>query len=408
MGESRAILFLSIILSFRMLGLFMIYPVFAAYASSYHHANVMLTGIALGAYGLTQALFQLPLSILSDRIGRKPVIYGGLLVFALGSILSAITNNIYCLILGRALQGSGAIGSTLLAFCADITSNQNRTKAMAALGMTIGLSFALAMIIGPIAQNFLHLTGIFWLTSFLALIGILLLFALPTPHLLSVESSYTVKNEGELNRNRPANSQLRVLKQLITDKKLLILNSSVLLAHATLTAIFSIVPLLFSEIKMPILNQWKIYLPVLLGAFLVAASLLIASEKKNSTQLALLIGILLLGMAGFFFCFMVPTCFSLIIGLFLFFTGFSLLEALLPSLISKMAPAQHKGSAMGIFSSFQFAGIFLGGLMAGILRHYYENSYIFFIAGLLCIMWCIFLSVYFQKNRQEIIKDSIA
>jgi MFS family permease len=407
MGESRAILSLCIILSFRMLGLFMVYPVFAAYAPSYHYATVTLTGIALGAYGLTQALFQLPLSILSDRIGRKPVIYGGLIAFALGSILSAITNNIYCLILGRALQGSGAIGSTLMAFCADITSTENRTKAMAVLGMTIGLSFALAMIIGPIAQNFLHLTGIFWLTSFFALVGILILYALPTPHLISIESSYTVENGVKLNR-RPASSQLRVVRQLLTDKKLLILNSSILLAHATLTAIFSIVPLLFAEIKMATGNQWKIYLPVLLGAFLVAVSLLIAYEKKNSTKLSLLTGVLLLGIAIFFFCFMAPTCFSLIIGLFLFFTGFSLLEALLPSLISKIAPAQHKGSAMGIFSSFQFSGIFLGGLMAGILRHYYENSYIFFLAGLLCIMWCIFLSFAFQSNGQEVIKDGIA
>ncbi len=381
MGESRAVLFLASILSFRMLGLFIIYPVFAIYAPSYQHANVTLIGIALGIYGLSQALMQLPLSILSDRIGRKPVIYFGLILFALGSFLAGLAHNIYLLIIGRCLQGTGAIGSTLMAFCADLTTPKNRTKAMALLGMTIGLSFALAIVLGPLLNHWFNLSGIFFLTGASAILGLLLLSALPKLQTPTPNNYFT----------------LAALQPLFSNKNLLTLNISILLAHAFLTALFSIVPLLLTT-SFASYAQWKIYIPILLIAFSLTMPILLFAERKQQTKQLIAISFLLMTLAALTLRLSTPSLAILLFALLCFFIGFTILEALLPSLISKITASAHKGAAMGIFSTFQFSGIFIGGLLSGMIRAHYSNSHLFSLISLLSASWALIVFFYYSEQ----------
>lgn len=379
MGENRVILWLASILSFRMLGLFMIYPVFAVYAPQFKYANPTLIGIALGSYGLTQALFQLPLGMLSDRLGRKPIIIGGLLILGLGSILCALSNNIYLLIIGRALQGAGAIGSTVMAYAADLTTPKNRTKTMALLGITIGLSFALSLVLGPLINSLFHLTGIFWLTAIFACLGLL------------IQTIFIP----ESNNISPQQSQLN--KKFLLNPTLIKLNFSILTLHAIFTATFLVLPLLFSELVINSSEQWKIYLSVLGVALLFTLPLLQYSEKKNHTGSVMLVSILTIAIAEYLLFSNPASKNNIIIALTIFFMGFTLLEALLPALISKVAPAQARGGAMGIYSTSQFLGIFLGGTGAGLLRSHYGNHSIFLASTLLCVLW---LFVAYERARK--------
>lgn len=378
-SEILAVLALAAILSFRMLGLFMIYPVMTLYAGQYHYATPTLVGLALGAYGLTQAFLQLPASVLSDRIGRKPIILGGLLLFLSGSIIAASTHNIYFMIIGRALQGAGAIGSTIMAFAADLTRVENRTKAMALLGMTIGLSFALAMVLGPIITNYLQLQGVYWLTALSAVIGIIILFWLPEPKKL-------ISQHKELH-------SLGTLNNLLWQPNLMPLNISILLLHAVLTANFMVIPLLCKKLQLLPADQWHLYLPVLFGSFIVVMPFIMLAEKKNKFKSALLLGILALLSAEALLLKDSQTYLSLTVSLLIFFSGFTLLEALLPSLISKLAPAHQKGTAMGIYSSLQFLGIFLGGWLAGLCQNYLPINAILLFCSIISLIWLGIISV---------------
>lgn len=386
-NENLVIVNLALILSFRMLGLFMIYPIFAFYAPEYIHATPQLIGAALGIYGLTQALLQLPLSQLSDKLGRKPIIIGGLIFFVLGSILAASTNNIIWLIIGRGFQGIGAIGSTLIALAADLTPVENRTKAMSILGITIGLSFALAMVLGPLVNARLQLQGIFWLTAIFGLVSILIVALLiPTPKVFI--------------RQPESKNSYQVLKTLLSDNSLLKLNVSILILHALLTASFAIIPLLLAKMGFGINTQWQVYLPILLIAFIITMPLLLLSEKKNSIKLAISLAILALAVANLALWRYHSTATAITIELFVFFTGFTLLEAILPSLISKIAPSQHKGTAMGIYSSFQFLGIFIGGMAVGFIRSHWNDLSIFFISFIIAILWLLYM--YPMKNPPKL------
>ncbi|MBA2654489.1 MAG: MFS transporter [Gammaproteobacteria bacterium] len=388
MGKSRTIVSLASILSFRMLGLFMIYPVFTVYAPQFNQGSSFLIGIALGIYGLTQALLQFPLSTLSDRWGRKPIITFGLLILALGSIISALTHNIYILILGRALQGSGAIGSTLMAYAADVTSVENRTKAMALMGITIGISFALSMVLGPLINSWVHLSGIFWLTALFALFGILIQYVFLPPTSLPTQSKQPLS---------------RIIKSLFKQDDFLFFNISILVLHAILTASFVAIPLFFSQWGITSNAQWKIYLPVLFAGFAITLPILIIAEKKHLIKHSLVLGVLALAVAEFLF-FGFPTIKNvMIMALFCFFFGFTLLEALLPSLVSKIAPPLHRGSAMGIFSTFQFMGIFIGGVFAGLIRSHYNDAFIFYYCSVLCGLWLCFLG--FSKVRYCVLQN---
>lgn len=381
-GEVRSVLALAAILSFRMLGLFMIYPVFALYAPQYHYATPTLIGIALGAYGLTQALLQLPSSMISDRLGRKPIIIVGLVCFLIGSVIAGFTENIYILIIGRALQGAGAIGSTLMAFAADLTRVENRIKAMAILGMTIGLSFGAAMVLGPIINAYFQLKGIFWLTAFSAILGMFILYWIPEPKKL-------ITHHEDL-------SSFKTLKSLLFKPALLPINLSIMILHGVLTANFVVIPLYLNNLKIIPLDQWQIYLPVLLGAFVTVMPLLFIAEKKNSYKNSLLFGIAAMTITELLLVQNHANYFIVMMLLYLFFTGFTLLEALLPSLISKLSPSNRKGSAMGIYSSLQFLGIFLGGWFAGLIRNYSNNEMVLLACLVICSIW--FFSIVRMKK----------
>ena len=372
---------LASIMSFRMLGLFMILPVFSVYAQQLPGATTTLIGLTLGIYGLTQACLQIPFGMLSDRIGRKPVIFIGLILFFIGSVVAALSHSIYFLILGRALQGTGAIGSTVLALVADLTPVESRSKAMAFIGLSIGLAFTLAMIIGPVINHWFHLSGIFWLTALLALIGMTLISAIPTPP-------------------KPLKISEKKFSAVLHDKQLLRLNFGIFSLHAILTSLFIAIPIILT--KQLLLTEWQqiiLYLVILIVGFAFALPFIIIAEKQKKIKQVFVAAIIaiLLSQCMFFVVAIASTSihFSKLIftlTLTLFFTAFTLLEALLPSLVSKIAPPEKKGAAMGIYSSSQFFGIFVGGAVGGLVFSHAHMMGIFVMGAVLALLWFVIAS----------------
>ncbi len=352
-AESRAAFSLAGIFSLRMLGLFMIYPVFSVYAEHLRNATPTTIGLALGAYGLTQAILQIPFGMVSDRLGRKPVIAAGLLVFAAGSVVAALSHSIQGVILGRILQGAGAVGSTILALAADLTREEHRTKAMAVIGMTIGFSFALAVVLGPILNTWIGVPGIFWLTAVLALGGIgVLVFSVPRP--LHVR----------LHRDTEAVPAL--FKRVLSDGQLLRLDYGILTLHVVLTASFVALPLALRDAAhLDVHHQWYLYLPVLLVSVVAMVPFIILAEKRHHMKGVFIGAITALGVAELLLMEWHASLIAVTAALIVFFTAFTLMEATLPSLISKVAPPDAKGTAMGVYSSSQFLGIFIGGTGGG-------------------------------------------
>ncbi len=359
------------IMSIRMLGLFMILPVFSATAQHMLGANLTLIGVTLGIYGLTQALFQIPFGMLSDRVGRKPVIFAGLCLFFIGSIIAALSHSIYFLLLGRALQGMGAIGSTVLALLADLTRDESRSKAMAFMGLSIGFAFTIAMIAGPIVNHWFHLSGIFWITAMLAMIGAALLFTIPAP-------PKPFKKTGA--------SFLTILK----NRELLRLDAGIFSLHAILTAIFIAIPIIFtSKMHLSSFQQISVYLCVLLLSFAFALPFIIIAEKKRKMKpvfIASIVAILMVQIGLYYFHLHIFTTLFL---LFIFFIAFTVLEATLPSLVSKIAPIQNKGAAMGVYSSSQFFGIFVGGSVGGFILSHADLSGVFAFCAFISLIWLV-------------------
>lgn len=376
--EKKTALLLASIYAFRMLGLFMILPIFSLYAVHFKYANATLIGLALGIYGLTQGILQIPFGMWSDRIGRKPIIFLGLVLFIIGSIVAACSHSIYGIIIGRAIQGAGAIGSTLTALVADATQEENRLKAMSIIGMTIGFSFMIAMILGPLLNNLIGLRGIFWFTAFLACIGILILWLLiPTP------KTHHLHRDSE-----PVLSQF---KKILLNKELLRLDFGIFSLHAILTALFIVIPItLANDAGLTENQQWIIYLPVLILSFIAMIPFIILAEAKRLMKPIFIGAIIILTLTQICFWFVYHSLILTSILLFLFFTAFTFLEASLPSLISKIAPAGNKGTAMGIYSSAQFLGIFIGGLVGGIIFHHLGLTAIFIFCALLGLIWIAF------------------
>lgn len=367
--ERKVTFSLASIYAFRMLGLFMILPIFSLYAPHLRFATPTLIGFALGIYGLTQALLQLPLGMISDRLGRKPVLIFGLILFLAGSIIAALSHNIYGIILGRAVQGAGAIGSTLIAFLADSTDDSQRMKAMAMIGMTIGLSFIVAMVLGPILNDVVGLSGIFWFTALLAGCGVFMVLCLPTPtrHVF----------------HRDAEPVLSLFTGILKNPELLRLDFGIFALHATLTALFIVVPMtLVHQLGMVADHQWVLYLPVLVIACACMFPLVIISEAKRCLKPLFIMAIAVITISTLGLSFAHKLIF-IAVGLCVFFIAFTFLEASLPSLISKIAPVGSKGTAMGVYSSAQFLGIFVGGTLGGfILSHCGMTSIYYFCAAL--------------------------
>lgn len=371
--ERRATISLSLIMALRMIGLFMIVPIFALYAKQLQSATPLLIGIAMGIYGLTQALLQIPFGMLSDHIGRRPIIVIGLLLFALGSLIAALSNSIYGVILGRALQGGGAIGSTIMAMLADLTREEHRTKAMAISGMAIGLSFAIAMIVGPLLTSWIGFKNLFWLAFFLSFVAIFIL------------STWTPKPQF-IGRQLETESEVKPLLSLLKNKELLRLNSGIFFLHAILTANFVVLPIaIHTFLGLSSYSQWKLYIPILLIAFVSSLAGIFLAEKKRQVKPYFIGGILILASSEALLWFFAEHTFLTALGLCLFFTAFTLLEAFLPSLVSRTAPAASKGTALGLYSCAQFFGIFIGGFVGGWL---YQT------AGMLSVyLFCLFTAL---------------
>ncbi|HSW70948.1 MAG TPA: MFS transporter [Gammaproteobacteria bacterium] len=376
--EKRAVISLSLIMALRMIGLFMIVPLFALYAKELSGSTPLLIGLALGIYGITQAFLQIPFGLLSDRFGRRRIITLGLLLFALGSLIAALSSSIYGVILGRALQGGGAIGSTLMAMIADLTREEQRTKVMAISGMTIGLSIALAIVIGPILVQWLPVQSLFWLAFGFSLFGILILYtwAPQAPKL-----AWQAGSESEFQR----------FFTLLKHPDLLRLNGGIFFLHAIFTASFVALPISFDHfLGWSSQEQWKLYLPALLLAFAVSLVLIALAEKQRRVKPYFLGAILALALAEGLLGFFPSQLFGTGLGLCLFLTAFSLLEAFLPSLVSRTAPSARKGTAMGLYSCSQFLGIFAGGLWGGWLYEHAGLLSIFPFSLMLCLLWLLF------------------
>ncbi len=351
--EVGAVVALGLVLSLRMLGLFLIYPIFSQLASHYAGATAFTIGLALGSYGLTQGIFQLPFGWLSDRWGRKPVIVMGLLLFALGSGVAALSTTITGLIAGRLVQGLGAIGSTTLAFISDVTHEEHRTRAMAAAGGFIGLSFGIAIVLGPLLARAIGLAGIFWLTGLLALAAIVLVLVVRPP-------SWA---------HRPVPDRSRsAFRSVLAHRDLRRLDFGILIQHAVLTSLFLVLPQLTRRaLGMDAAEGWLLYLPLLAGAFVLSLPFVLLAEIRSVFRPTLRVAILALG-TGLGLLLTAPASpFGLVGGLGLYFVAFTLLEALLPSWVSRITPVGFSGSGLGVYSSFQFLGIFLGGAAGGLV-----------------------------------------
>ncbi len=376
-NERHAVISLSFIMSLRMIGLFMVLPVFTLYAADLQNATPALIGLAMGVYGLSQAVFQIPFGALSDRIGRKPVIVIGLLLFAIGSFIAGFAHSITLMILGRALQGAGAIGSTILAMMADLTRENQRTKAMAIAGMTIGFSFSLAMFIGPVLTQWLPINGLFFLAMGFGFIAIILLYtSVPTP----VSSRW----------HRDTEPELKAFLKLLIAPELAKLNIGIFILHAIFTASFVVIPIaLFRFAHIPANDQWLFYLPTLLIAAILSLVCIGIAERKQQLKPFFLFGIATLIGAESLLWTTPNNLISIAVGLCLFFTGFSLLEAFLPSLISRTAPATRKGTAMGIYSCSQFLGIFVGGALGGWLYGKFSFTGVYLFCIILALFWLL-------------------
>ena len=376
-SERRAIAALASVYAMRMLGLFMVLPVFALLGPELTGATPALIGLAIGIYGLTQACLQVPFGALSDRLGRKRLIYIGLVIFAAGSLLAAASDHIYGVIAGRALQGAGAIASVLMALVSDLTRAEQRTKAMASIGVTIGLSFSLSLIIGPLLGQWAGLSGIFGLTAVLALVAMVIVWKLvPNPPAMVTEGEHL-----------PARA---MLGQVLADQRLLRLDFGIFALHLALTALFIQVPLLLSDrLGLPQGDMWWFYLTVMVTSFFAMVPFIIIGEKKQQMKAILCGAIALLALATMSLWQWSSSLTAAWFGLFFFFMAFNLLEASLPSLISKESPAGAKGTAMGVYSTSQFFGAFLGGAAGGALAGWGGADGVFGLMVLVMLAWLV-------------------
>jgi MFS family permease len=356
-----------------MLGLFMVMPVLAVAAADLVDFSPLMLGLVIGGYGLTQALLQIPMGILSDKFGRKPIILVGLSVFAIGSIVAALADSMLMLLVGRILQGMGAIAGAVMALAADSSRPEQRTKVMAIIGISIGMSFYIAILLGPVIANGWGLAGVFWVTSIMAIVAILLiLFVVPVP-----------------NDKPPSDEiipQAAELKRLFFHPQLFKLNLSVAFLHLLITVLFINIPQLFVVYGFTLGSHWTLYAPVF-GVSVISLVVLmrIGQGINNARMLQWAIGLLLIACLGLGF--FVTYLWSALIFITLFFAGFNYLEARFPALVSSIAPAGTRGSAMGIYASFQFFGAFLGGLISGILTSWFSLPLVYAGLIVLCMFW---------------------
>ena len=373
--ERRSTFALSSIFALRMLGLFMIIPVFSVAGQSYQHATPALIGLAVGVYGLTQAILQIPFSLLADRFSRKPLVVLGLLLFALGGAIAGLSDTIYGVIIGRAIAGAGAVSAVVMALLADVTREEQRTKAMATMGMSIGLSFVVAFSLGPWLTSVVGISGLFFVTTIMGLAAIFMLLLVPkvTRHHKNFQQGY-----------------LTQLKQVIQMGDLNRLHVSVFALHLLLTAMFIYLPSqLIEYAKIPLAQHGWVYLPLLILSLFFAFPSIIIAEKYRKMR-----GIFLSAIAGIIsglliLIFGYESKYILLTGLGIFFIAFNVMEALLPSWLSKAAPIQSKATAMGVNASGQFLGAFFGGTLGGQLLMLQNTALGWSVLAGIAILWLL-------------------
>ncbi|HEX5674944.1 MAG TPA: MFS transporter [Azonexus sp.] len=376
-AEKRAASGLAAIFGLRMLGMFLILPVFALYAEDLPGGdNHTLVGLALGIYGLTQAILMIPFGMASDRIGRKKVIIFGLIVFALGSFLAATATDIYWTIAGRALQGAGAISAAVTAMLADLTREEHRTKAMAFIGSTIGIAFAVSLVAGPALNRVIGVPGIFALTGILALAAIWVVKVwVPDP----VDSHFHADAQAN-----PAR-----LKDVLRNDQLLRLDFGIFALHAAQMAMFVVVPVALKTSGLAADDHWAVYLPVLLGSFVLMVPALVYGEKRGQMKPVFIGSVALMLLAQLGLAFGIDHFWGIVWALFFYFVAFNLLEASLPSLISKLAPASAKGTAMGVYNTAQALGLFFGGMFGGWLAQHHGFASVFMFCVAMMAIWLL-------------------
>ena len=374
--EKRATWSLAGIYALRMLGLFMILPVLSLFTESLSGSTPLLIGLSISIYGLSQALLQIPFGLMSDRFGRKKVIIAGLLLFAVGSVVAAVSTTIYGVLFGRALQGAGAIAAAIMALVADLTQEVHRTKAMATIGLSIGVSFGVAVSVGPVIAGFMGVQGIFWVTAALAIAAIIgLIYLVPDP----VKSK--VHRDAELVPGQ--------ISHVLKNTDLLRLNYGIFILHLILTASFVVIPLLMRDVGLDGRHHWQVYLPVFVVSMLFAIPFVILAEKKRKMKPVFIGAIAVVVAAEIGLSQFQSNLPGIIAFLWLFFCGFNLLEATLPSLISKTAPGDMKGTAMGFYSSSQFFGAFIGGAAGGWSYGEFGAGAVFIVCAAAGVSWLL-------------------
>lgn len=373
--ELRASIGLSGIFGLRLLGMFVILPVFAIYAERLPGgSDLTLVGIAIGAYGLTQAILQIPFGWWSDRFGRKPVVYVGLVIFAAGSFVAALAPNIHIIILGRVLQGAGAISAAVMAMTADLTREEQRAKAMAMIGSTIGGSFALSLIASPWLDRMIGVPGIFVITGLLALAGIIVMWRF----IPDAPSMPPAPGRG-----------LQDFWNVLIDPQLARLNWGVFALHAVLMALFIVVPFSLRDAGLPLAEHWKVYLPVMVASFVLMLPPIMQAGSANLLRRWFIVAVGLLLAGHLVLPWLDGNLWLLSLFLLVFFVPFNVLEAMLPTLTTRLAPAHAKGTAIGLYSSIQFFGTFVGAAAGGFLYKHWGSTGVVVLDVVLLVIWLI-------------------
>lgn len=378
--ERRAAASLSLVYATRMMGLFLLLPVMSILGQDLVGATPLLIGLALGVYGLCQAILQIPFGLLSDRFGRKPVIYFGILLLVIGSLIAAASDSIWGVIFGRALQGAGAISAAVMALAADLSRDNQRTKMMAIIGASIGLSFIVSIMLGPVLMRHMGLTGIFLVIALSGVLAALLVrFMVPEPELQARHGSQV--------RNRDFSVTLGELGTIISNPQLRRLNIGILILHLLITATFVCVPLGLLQREIPVAEHWLVYLTACCASLLIMVPLIGLSEKGWGTRRVMMVSIIGLACAEFLIGVTGNSWWFIVLSIMLFFGFLNVLESMLPSLVSRIAPVASRGSAMGVYSTSQFFGAFLGGVLGGWMVGSLGLQNAHLVLGLLCLLW---------------------
>jgi MFS family permease len=374
-GERRAAASLAGIFGLRMLGMFLILPVFALYARDLTDDHTLI-GLALGMYGLTQALLMIPFGMASDRFGRKPVIIVGLVLFAIGSFVAASATSIETIIVGRALQGAGAISAAVTALLADLTREEKRTQAMAMIGSTIGLAFAVSLAAGPAVYKWIGMPGMFALTGVLALVAILVI-------------KYVTPNPGRTAFHSDAEASPARLKDVVRNGELMRLTWGIFALHAAQMAMFTVVPFALTQDGLAAGDHWQVYLPVVLVSFVLMVPAIVIGEKRGKLKPVLVGSVALMLAAQVAMSLSLDFFWGVVLALFFYFVAFNILEASLPSLVSKIAPPEAKGTAMGVYNTAQAIGLFFGGVVGGWLAQHHGQGSVFAFCAVLMAVWLV-------------------